>query len=136
MAANLEGERKTAFEDFDKILGNVHTHTKPKIIQDAIKMLVAVSKMAVKLIGDQPCIASIEYSYAGELMGHHDWSIEENMNCIERFLIRVLHKINREIKLAFNAIITRCTRHKHPRLSSMRKSLQPSTQESRSSSGR
>lgn len=103
MAANLEGEWKTAVEDFDKILGST-IYVESKIIKEVIKMLTTVSKKIIKLAGDQPCIALMGYLYAAELMRYHDWPIEENMNRIDRFLVRVLHKINREVQLAFNAI--------------------------------
>lgn len=58
MAANLEGEGKMSVEDFNKILGST-AYAEPKIIEDAIKTLVAVSKTTEKLAGDKPCIASM-----------------------------------------------------------------------------
>ena len=74
MVANLEGEGKASVEDFDKILGST-TYAEPKIITDAIKMLVAVSKREEKLAGDKPCIASVGYTYAAEFMGQLDQPI-------------------------------------------------------------
>ena len=59
MAANLEGEGKTSVDDFFAIFGST-AYAEPRVIEDAIKMLEAleaVSKTAVKLAGDQPCIA-------------------------------------------------------------------------------
>ena len=67
-------------------------------------MLVAFSQTAVKLAGDQPCIASMGYTHAAALMSEQDQPIAENMERIDRFLMRVLHKIDREVQLAFRAI--------------------------------
>ena len=58
-------------------------------------MLVAVSKMAVKLTGNQPCIASMGYTHAGALMSEQDRPIVENMERIDRFLVRVFHMIDK-----------------------------------------
>ena len=81
MAANLKGEGKTSVEDFNKILSRT-AYVEPKITKDAIKMLVAVSKTTGKLAGDKPCIASMGYTHAEELMGQLDQPIKENMNRI------------------------------------------------------
>ena len=67
-------------------------------------MLVAVSKTAVKLVGDQPCIVPMGYTHAVVLMGELDRPIEKNMNNIDRFLVRVFYKIDREVQLAFHTI--------------------------------
>ena len=103
METNLEGEGKTSLKNFKKILGST-AYAEPKIIEDAIKMLVAVLKTAEKLAGNKPCIASMGYTHAAELIGQLDQPIEENMNRIKRFLVRVLHRIDREVQLAFHAI--------------------------------
>ena len=64
-------------------------------------MLVEVSKKAVKLAGNQPCIASMGYTHALGLMSEQDQPIAENMERMDRFLVRVFHKIDREVQLAF-----------------------------------
>ena len=46
----------------------------------------------------------MECTYAAELMRFHDRPIAENMNHKYRFLVRVLHKINREVQIAFSSI--------------------------------
>ena len=48
MAANLEGEGKASTKNFEKLLGST-TYAKPKLIEEAINMLMAVSKVAMKL---------------------------------------------------------------------------------------
>jgi len=99
----LEGERKSSVEDFDKLLGSI-AYTEPTVTEEAIKLLVAVSKVAEKLAGDHPCIASMGYKYAAELMHFHSRSIAENMSCKDRFLVRVFHKIDTGSQIAFGSI--------------------------------
>ena len=103
MAANLAGEGKAFTKDFEKLLGST-TYANPKLIEEVINMLMTVSKAARKLAGDQPCIASIAHTYAAKLMRFHDWPILINMDWVDRFLVRVLHKIDMEVQIAFNAI--------------------------------
>ena len=107
MLANLEGEGEgeggLSIKNFDKILDST-TYAKSKLIEDAMKMLVAVSKVAIKQAGYQPCIVLMGYTYTAELVRYHDWPITENTNSKDRFLVRVLHKINREIQIAFSSI--------------------------------
>ena len=67
----------------------------PKIIEDTIKMLLALSEAAEKLVGDKPCVRSMVYMHAAELMSQIDQPIQEHMNGINRFLVRDLHKIDR-----------------------------------------
>ena len=61
LAASLDCEDKMSVKGFNKILGST-AYAEPKVIEDAIKMLVAVSKRAVKLAGNIPCFASIGYT--------------------------------------------------------------------------
>ena len=86
LAAGLEGHGKTLIEDFNKILGSTH-YAKPKVIEDAAKMLKSVAKTAEKLAGDKPCIASIGYSLASKLMGTMDLKIVVNISCTNQFLV-------------------------------------------------
>ena len=116
--ANLEGEGTPHVKNYNKVLGSI-AYTEPKIIEDAIKMLVAVLKTTVELTGNQPRIASTRYTYAAVLMGDLDQPIEENMNHIDIFLVRLLHNIDREVQLAF---LNRYTRHRHQRLASKKAS--------------
>ena len=98
MAANLEGEGKTSVEDFNAILGST-AYAKPRVNENAMKMLVVVSKTAVKLAGNQPWIASMGYTHAVALMSEQDRPIAEYM---EHMI--VFHMIDREVHLAFRAI--------------------------------
>ena len=52
------------------------------------------------------CIASIGYKYAAELMKVRARSIADNMSqgSLDRFLVRILHKVNQEMQIAFGAI--------------------------------
>ena len=86
MAANLEREWKASIEDSDKLLGST-TYAKPKLTEDTIKMLMTVSTVAIKLAGDQLCIALMRYMYAAELMRFHDHPIAVNMNRLAKFLV-------------------------------------------------
>ena len=99
----LKGDGKASIEDFNKIL-DCTTYAEPRVIEDASKMLEAVSKTAVKLASDHPCIALIGYTQAATLMSKMDQEILENMDCIDQFLVQLLHKIDREVQLAFRAI--------------------------------
>mmetsp|Transcript_45753 Transcript_45753/g.49399 ORF Transcript_45753/g.49399 Transcript_45753/m.49399 type:complete len:176 (+) Transcript_45753:710-1237(+) len=103
MSANLKREEKTSIKDFEKLLG-IMTYAKPKLIKEAIQMLIVVAKVAIKLTGDQPCIASMGYTDAAELMRFHDRPIAINMDWVDRFLVRVLHVIDCEVQITFNAI--------------------------------
>ena len=78
LAAELNGHGKTSIKDFDEILGSTH-YAKPKVAEDAAKMLQSVAKAAEKLVGDKPCIASIGYSLASELMAAMDRQIVVNI---------------------------------------------------------
>ena len=89
LAAGLDGQGKTFIDDFNEILGSTH-YVKPTVIKDASKMLESVSKIAEKLAGDKPCIASIGYSLASKLTN--------------RSLVQLLHMIDSEVQLAFRAI--------------------------------
>ena len=75
LAAGLEGDGKTSIKDFNKILGST-TYAKPKVIEDASKMLEAVSKTAVKLAGDQP-----QYRVDPVLTGGHAHGHNEPRDC-------------------------------------------------------
>ena len=55
MSADLEGEGKTSIKDFDEIPGST-TYIEPNMIKDAFKMIIAVSKAAIKLVEDQQCM--------------------------------------------------------------------------------
>lgn len=90
-------------KDFDKLLGST-SYAEPTVTKEAIKMLVAVLKVAEKLAGDHPCIASMGYKYAAELVHYHSRPILENMSRKDRFLVRVLHNIDKEIQIAFGSI--------------------------------
>ena len=92
-------------EDFDKLLGT-SAYAEPTIINEATKMLEAVAMVAKKLAGGHPCIASMGYKYAAKLMRLHTPPIAENMGrgCQDRFLVRVLHKVNQEMQIAFGSI--------------------------------
>ena len=103
LTADLDSEGKTSIEDFNKILGSM-AYAEPRMIEDAVKMLEAVSKMAVKLAGNHPCIILIAYTQAATLMSKMDWAIVEIMERIDWFLVRLLHKIDREVQLAFHTI--------------------------------
>ena len=103
LAAELEGHGKTSIEDFDEILGSTY-YAEPKVTEDAAKMLQSVAKTTEKLAGDKPCIASIGYSLASELMAKMDWQIVVNIKCTDQFLVRLLHTIDSEIQLTFQAI--------------------------------
>lgn len=74
IVANLEEEEETSVKDFTKVLGST-VYTEPKVIKDTIKILVPISKMAVKLAVDQPCIVSMGYIYDAELIGELDQPI-------------------------------------------------------------
>ena len=78
LSAELEGQGKTSREDFDKILGSTH-YVKPKVAEDAAKMLQSVAKTAVKLAGDKMCIASIGYTLAAKRMANLDRQIVMNI---------------------------------------------------------
>lgn len=67
MATNLEGEENNSINDFNAILGSM-AYIESRVFEYAIKILVAASKTAVKLAGDQPCIVPMEYTYATKLM--------------------------------------------------------------------
>ena len=99
LSAELEGQGKTSREDFDEILGSTH-YAKPKVVEDAAKMLQSVAKTAVKLAGGKPCIASIGYTLASKLMVDLDWQIVVNIRRTPRFLVQLLHTINSEVQLA------------------------------------
>ena len=103
--ANLEGEGKMSIEDFSKLLGS-SACAEPTIIDEAVKMLETVAMVAKKLAGGHHCIASIGYKYAAELMIAWARSIADNMSrgSLDRFLVRILHKVNQEMQVAFWAI--------------------------------
>ena len=82
LSARLERQGKTSREDFDKILGSAH-YAKPKVGEDAAKMLQSVAKTAEKLTGGKSCITSIGYS---------------------QILVQLLYTIDSEVQLAFQAI--------------------------------
>ena len=103
LAAGLDGEGKTSIEDFNEILGST-AYAEPKVIEDAVKMLEVVSKTAVNLAGDHPCIVSIGYTQVATFMSKMDQEILENMECIDPILVRLLHMIDREVQLVFCAI--------------------------------
>lgn len=44
------------------------------------------------------------YTYATKLMRLHDCPIAINMKLVERFFVKLLHKINMEVQIVFNAI--------------------------------
>ena len=73
------------------------TYAEPKVIKDASKILEAVLKTVVKLAGDHPCITSIGYLLAATLMGTMDREIVKNKNRTNRFLVQLLHMIDREV---------------------------------------
>ena len=102
-SASLEGERKASTKDLKIFLG-ITTYAKPKLIEEAIKILLAVTKLAMKLVGDQLCIALMGYTHAAELMCFHDQPIATNMDWVDRFLVKVLQAIDREVQIAFNVI--------------------------------
>ena len=81
MSAGLEGQGKTFREDFDEILGSTH-YAKPKVADNAAKMLQSVAKTAEKLAGGKSCIVSIGYSLASELMADMDQQIVMNIRRI------------------------------------------------------
>ena len=56
ISANLEGKGKTSIKDFNKIRCST-TYAETKMMKDTIRMLVVLSKVAIKLAGDQPYIA-------------------------------------------------------------------------------
>ena len=103
LSAELEGQGKTSREDFDEILGSTH-YAKPKVAEDAAKMLQSVAKTAVKLAGDKPCIASNGYTLAVKRMADLDWQIVVNIRRTPQFLVRLFHTIDSEVQLAFHAI--------------------------------
>ena len=82
-SAGLEGQGKTSREDFDKILGSTH-YAEPKVAEDVAKMLQSVAKVAEKLAGDKPYIASIGYSLASDLMAKMDRQIVVNIKRTDR----------------------------------------------------
>ena len=106
-SSNLEGEGQMSNKDFNKLLSS-DVCAKPKITNEAIKMLETVAMAAEKLqlAGDHPCIASINYKYAAKLMEVWARSIADNMNrpSLDEFLVKILHKVNQEIQLAIMAI--------------------------------
>ena len=67
-------------------------------------MLQSVAKTAEKLAGDKPCIASIGYTLDAKRMADLDRQIVMNIQRTPRFLVCLLHMINSEVQLAFNAI--------------------------------
>ena len=103
LSAGLEGQGKTFRENFDKILGSMH-YAKPKVAEDAAKMLQSVAKTAEKLAGGKFCIASIGYLLASELIADMDRQIVVNIRHTNQFLVRLLHTIDSEVQLAFQAI--------------------------------
>ena len=66
-------------------------------------MLQSFAKVAEKLAGDKPCIASIGYSLASDFMVKMDRHIVVNIKRTDRFLVRLLHTIDSEVQLAFLA---------------------------------
>ena len=86
LSAGLEEQGKTFREDFDEILGSTH-YAKPKVAEDAAKMLQSVAEIAEKLAGGKSCIASIDYSLALELMADLDRRIVVNIRHTHRFLV-------------------------------------------------
>lgn len=70
-------------------------------------MLTLVLNMVMALAESKPCIAFMVYAYAAKLMWIHVQPITINKEQMDRFLVRLLYKIDTKNQIALNSSLTR-----------------------------